>query len=132
MSARGRVVTSITLEPELGIVRGRSAAAQLRDLEQPGLHRPTYGGSESATLVGEIQQTLVRNAQVPVRTDAVQQGEVLLGLIESSLHTIPPLFNTIDDNTALPQFNANGHRQLIGLVPGNIVRTEPSGLRITV
>jgi len=72
----------------------------------------------------------VRYAYLTVRTDALQQREVLLFPIESGFHAIPPLLHTVDETAVLPQLDANRHGQLIGLVPGNIVRTEPSGLRI--
>jgi hypothetical protein len=37
-----------------------------------------------------------------------------------------------DKDAAFSQLDTNSHGQLFGLVPGNIVSTEPSGLRITV
>lgn len=123
---------SVPVEPELAVSPGGCSIAQFGDCEQERLHGASNPRTKPTTFVCEVHQALTRDVDLPVRTDAFKQSEVLLLPAKSRLHVVPPLLDPSDNDTAFPQLDTNSHCQLFGLVPGNIVNTEPSGLRITV
>jgi len=123
---------SVPVEPELAVSPGGCSIAQLGDFEQERLHGVTHPRTKPPTFLCEVQQAITRDVDLPIRTDAFQQSEALLLPAKSRLHVVPPLLDPGDKNATFPQLDTNSHGQLFGLVPGKIVNTEPSGLRITV
>ena len=79
----------------------------------------------------QASESVLRNEHITIGTNADQGSKTHCQLVPEPILCRPTMLQPAYDRVAVQQFDRTAMRQLFGLKPKNMVKIDPSGLRIT-